>query len=85
MPPTFTYRMYRRETLVGLFTTRAPLYGKAVVIPELSALKEPYNTKMLSICVPLKILQVEHDTYKIVLDVSRKSKRQIDIIKRSSL
>lgn len=75
----YTYGIWDGKTIIGQFNTFFPLYGRNVLIPYVSLLKQLYGKKYQSITVPIHYL-TEDDGVKVVmtrvLDVRKKSRRQ---------
>lgn len=84
----YKYELWNGSKVLGYYTRLSPLTGQMLVAPEMSTLKQSYSEKYRVIRVPIWSRIVFHDgidiTYRIYLDVRRKSKRQIDILKSSS-
>lgn len=84
MPTGYIYELYKAGKIIGTYWSSNKLVGKFLVVPELHTLKERYSTRPKMIEVPL----VSHVVYddgveyrvRMRLDVSKKSKRQIDIL-----
>ena len=80
----FFYELWDGKAVVGIYSSRYKLAGDHIIIYEISILKQKYNSKPKVIKVPLLIRQVNNDgidfNYRLVLDVKKKSKRQIRIL-----
>lgn len=78
------YPVYKGNKLIGYYTTYLPLMGIKAFFYETSFLKQRYDRKIKYIEVPIrsKVIFDNHveKHYTLYLDVTRKSKRQIDII-----
>lgn len=85
----YKYELWNGKEVVGYYNTSHGVYGKVLIIPCISEFKRKYSTSIKEIQVPV-ISRVVYTTpteclTRIVLDVRKKSKRQIEIIKNSSL
>lgn len=82
-----TYKLIKGKKEVGTVWSLSQYYGKSVVFPTLPSLKQSYFKKMETITVPMATRLILDDgvfyTFERYLDVSRKSQRQIDIIKKN--
>lgn len=80
----YSYELWNGKSVLGYYSTLFIIMGKSITIYEESALKQIYGQKMKIIEVPLTIRCVKNDgiecTYRTVLDVRKKSKRQINIL-----
>lgn len=80
----YSYDLWDGEKVIGKHWVLFKIWGKALIVPELSPLKQPYNRKPKEIRIPLIYREVYNDGveihYRITLDVSRKSDRQIAIL-----
>jgi hypothetical protein len=80
----YTYEVWKANKLIGTVYLMSPVQGKFVEFPELSSLKQPYNQKPKIIHVPVdrRIEKINYCQAVIttILNVSKKSKRQIKII-----
>jgi hypothetical protein len=89
MPTILTYELWKGEQVVGHYYSTSPVMGTTLIIPEISSLKQPYDQKIKEIHIPISWRHVSDDgvtmTFKRVLDVTKKSKRQIRIIQQSSM
>lgn len=82
---SFVYELWKNDKCVGLMNVGFEIHGSHIVIPYYSMLKEPYDyTGVRDIKIPVKYIakKINHsDTLiKTVLDVSKKSKRQINLL-----
>jgi hypothetical protein len=84
MPTDYVYELWNGKAVVGFYKSSSPIYGKSVHIFETSILKEIYGrkTKMIAIPTMFRIVSTTYQdqTIRMVLDVRRKSKRQLQII-----
>lgn len=82
----YSYELWDGKRSLGVYSTMFPLKGMFLVIPEVSTFKQPYNRKLKEIKLPIIYRIVEDNGVdcltRRVLDVRRKSKRQIEIIKK---
>jgi hypothetical protein len=85
MPGGFVYDLWNGKEVVGQYNATFPLAGDYIIVQETSAFKQFYSQKPKVIRVPLVFLVKQDDGVEIVfrkvLDVRRKSKRQIDILR----
>lgn len=85
MPTRYTYEMWKGDKLIGSITTLSPLMGRFLYVPEVIVLKALYSQKRTIIEIPISWKLVSDDgvnvTQKRILDVSRKSNRQIKLIR----
>jgi hypothetical protein len=81
----YSYELWDGEKVLGHYQSLFPIYSNHLVVPELTTLKQPYSKKVRQIKVPVTsriISDTKVDIHiRIVLDVRRKSKRQIQILK----
>lgn len=81
----YKYELWNGHRVMGEYCTTSPLLGKNLVLPTISELKRPYNRKIIDITIPIITRCVKNDgvdyTIRRCLDVRKKSKRQIEIIK----
>lgn len=79
----YKYEMWNRSTLIGTISINTIANGRYLVIPFIS------KGIIEEIKLPIRIRIIGDDgidlTYRRVLDVSRKSKRQIDLLKGYSI
>ena len=84
MTYVFNYELWNGHKVLGYFSTTQLIYGKEVIVPELSGLKRPYNRGVKEIRVPILARTVSddgiHTRIRRVLDVRKKSKRQIKLL-----
>lgn len=85
---TYSYELWDGKKVVGHYNSISQMRGKVLLVPEVSMFKQPYGTKERIIEVPVLVREVANDgvdvTFRICLDVRRKSKRQIEIITKGS-
>jgi hypothetical protein len=84
MPNMYEYELWNGKKVVGYHLSLFPLIGRKLVIYETNVFKEKYANASKTFTVPITfrvvyITQTECLT-RIILDVRRKSKRQIEII-----
>jgi len=81
----FNYELWDGKKCIGHFYSNYPLYGKYLVLPEASVLKHQYGRPWKEIKIPIITRHLKDDgidyTIRRVLDIRKKSKRQIEIIK----
>lgn len=86
MPTFYDYPIWNGKEVVGFFRCSTRLSGRTVVVMETPNLKQKYSERPKTISVPLSTRILNDDgvryTVEIVLDVRRKSKRQVDILMR---
>lgn len=85
MPTIYMYELWNGKKSLGHYVTQSRLIGKELHVPMYGCLKQPYNKKWEIIKVPI-IYRLMKDngvdcTMRRCLDVRRKSKRQIEILK----
>ena len=84
MPTSYRYELWNGKKVVGYYDCYSQILGHHVVVWEESTLKQSYYKKARSILVPLtcRVIVSNHsDTLvRTVLDVRRKSKRQIALL-----
>lgn len=80
----FSYDLWNGKEVIGCYRSLMPIRGDLLEVRTVSAFKEVYNKKYEIIKVPVLWRTVYEDEVEIrkrrVLDVRRKSKRQIGII-----
>ncbi len=85
MPTKYTYELWNGKKVVGTVTLFTMALGKYMVFYDQSILKQMYGSKTKEIKVPIAYRFISDDgidnVMRKVLDVRRKSKRQIAIIK----
>jgi len=85
MPPgPYAYELLNRGQQVGFYFSYSELHGSHIIVFEDSLLKQSYFKKPRTIKVPIihrKVIIEGTINYRICLDVSRKSQRQINILK----
>jgi len=92
----FIYSVYYKNKKIGSYTCIYPLMGKFFYIeaPHYSWLKEPYkrvNYENIKLNLILKLLPETYcpittyrtNLYELVIDLSKKSKRQIKLLKQN--
>lgn len=80
----YTYEVWNGKKVIGRYNISSSILGRFLIVPEVSIFKQSYYKKATYIRVPV-IYQFVSDngievTYKRVLDVRKKSKRQIKIL-----
>ena len=85
MPHQYTYELWNGKKVVGTVTMFTEACGKYMIFCEQSILKQMYSRKTKEIKVPIAYRFISDDgvdhVMRKVLDVRKKSKRQIEIIK----
>lgn len=85
MSTIYSYELWNGKEVVGYFNALFRVQGTHVIIPTISEYKREYGRTCEKIKVPISSRVLYYngiDTYtRIVLDVRKKSQRQIDIIK----
>lgn len=85
MPTYYAYELWNGKKVIGYYNSQYQLQGLSVVIPTISELKRLYGRTYETITVPLGVRCISNDgidsVYRLYLDVRRKSKRQIKIIR----
>lgn len=88
MPTVYTYELWNGKEVVGHYCSSTRLIGLHVVIPYVTALKSAYGRRIKTVIVPVmhRVLPSSGVDYCVrpVLDVRRKSARQIKIILEAS-
>lgn len=84
----YTYELWDGKEVIGHFFSLHQIYGLYLVVPTVSTLKQSYYKKSEEIKVPI-LHRVIYDngvdiTIRKVLDVRKKSKRQIEILKQGN-
>lgn len=81
----YTYRLMKKNKHVGNYHSLYPLRGESITQREISRFRQKYGQRVKYIKCPLKLIFVKDDgvliTWERVIDVTKKSKRQIDILK----
>ncbi len=89
MPTVYVYDFWNGRALVGSVSLPFPLQGTSVTFGEYSALKRPYTGKIGKVVLPVRIIQISDDgitvVYKLVLDIRRKTKRQLEVVLKASV
>lgn len=84
MPDYYLYELWNGKEVVGHYGSIWPLMGTHIRIFEMSELKQPYGVKPKSIECPISYRIVSDNkidrVMRTVIDVRRKSKRQIEIL-----
>lgn len=80
----YKYELWDGKKVIGYHQSFSLYSGKYLVIPELSEFKRPYNRKLKEFKVPIIMRIVSNSGIDVhlrtVLDVRRKSRRQIKIL-----
>lgn len=86
MPTWYTYELWNGKAVLGTITLKYPLRGRYFIVPTISELKREYNKTYEEIEVPTTFRVVSDNgvdrLIRMCLDVRRKSKRQIEIIRQ---
>ncbi len=85
MATTYKYELRRSGKIVGYATLSYPILGQHLVVRESSAYKQRYGTDPKMIKFPLGWAVTDDGVTRTstrYLDVTRKSDRQIEILKR---
>jgi hypothetical protein len=83
MSEFYVYDLWNGKEVVGTYSSMSELAGNTLIVPYLSEFKQGYNKKIKNIKLPLIVRVVSVNihrgevTYRLALDVRRKSKRQI--------
>lgn len=83
----YKYELWNGKEVVGIYfsTFKLRLIGKFIILSGRDELKRSYSKKYESIKVPIATRLVYDDgveyRYRLVLDVRKKSKRQIELLK----
>jgi len=84
MATSYSYELWDGKKVVGHFNASFPLCGAHVVVPEVSTLKQRYGTRVKYIKVPMATRVVSDNgvdrLIRLVLDVRKKSNRQIRVL-----
>lgn len=85
----YRYDLWNGKEIVGTHYRSSPiLYGRNIVLDEVPIFKQLYGKRQKTIVVPVYYQEVSDDgvtiTIRRVLDVRKKSKRQIEILKKRS-
>lgn len=87
MIETYKYELWTRKKQVGVFNTTSELFGNSLIVYESPLFKQPYGKKIKTIEFPLRTRVVFSKgpdmLIRKVIDVSRKSKRQIGILNKN--
>lgn len=86
MPKEYHYELWNGKRVLGYYRTLFPLRGTSLTICETSILESSSNKKLRTFSVPFGLRVISDDgmdrTVRTVLDVRRKSKRQISILRK---
>lgn len=81
MAQSYVYELFNGKTAIGTITLMAPVIGKGINIPTVT----PFGTKWETVFLKIGYRQISDNgvdyTIRRYLDVRKKSKRQIDLIK----
>lgn len=84
MSTQYLYELWNGKECVGYHSSMFLLLGKFIVVPETPILKQLYNKKLKTVTAPLIYRVVDDNGVDIisrrVIDVRRKSKRQIAVL-----
>lgn len=85
MTRTYCYELWNGKEVIGRVTLMYPIKGKSVTFPTVSVLKALFRRKYETITLPIAYCSISDDGVDYVvrrrLDVRRKSKRQIELVK----
>lgn len=84
MATNYIYRLMNKGVQVGTFALTEPIQGKSLTVFEIRVFKQPYSKVPKTINIPIGYIVSDDGvtiTTERVLDVSKKSQRQIDILK----
>lgn len=80
------YELWDGKEVLGHYASPYKLAGNYLEIPEITLFEQTYNKKVKTIKIPLVVRVVKERgldiTLRIFLDVRKKSKRQIEILKQ---
>ncbi len=80
----YRYELWTGKEVIGTWVCTFPIVGKYLIIGTMSELKGHYNKRYEKIKVPVTTREVSFNgvdrIIRIVLDVSKKSKRQRKIL-----
>lgn len=83
MPETYQYEVWNGKEVIGYYSSNYQLTGVFINIYEHTPLKYPYgpykSIKIPLVLRPILVNGIDFH-YRLVLDVRKKSKRQIDLI-----
>lgn len=89
MIKNYRYELWSGKKAVGYYDAFAPILGNHLIVPEDSIFKRGYRKKRATIKVPIMSVAISDDGIDLVirrvLDVSRKSHRQIEILTRGMI
>ncbi len=80
MAVPFEYELWDGHKVVGKICLPYEVTGKGIAILEEFILKQRYSQKLKEIKIPIITVKTDYKTYRIMLDVRRKSPRQIALI-----
>ena len=84
MPESYVYELWNGKKVIGTVNFFGPILGTKAVFPTISEFKRQYGRNYETIEVPLMYLSqsISYREYsvKTVLDVRKKSKRQIKLL-----
>lgn len=82
---TYFYDLWNGKETVGQLRTTTPIRGRSITVSEVSIFKLPYGTNPKTITCPIDVITTSDDGVTIimkrVINVRRKSKRQIALLK----
>lgn len=85
----YRYELWNGKEVVGYYHSPSRLFGKKLIIAAVSELKAVYGKTYEQITVPIvhRTITSSHSdiTIRQVLDVRKKSPRQLDLIMAASL
>jgi hypothetical protein len=80
----YVYEVWKGGKQIGTVTMSTPIYGKKVVFPTISILKEKYGRKYETIELPVFYRFLPNNgvdfTTRLCLNANRKSKRQLKLV-----
>lgn len=83
----YEYELWNGKEVVGKVYSDYPMYlvvGEFLEVPEVSMLKQKYDCKVKTVKFKIiyRLFETHRDiTSRLCIDVRRKSKRQIDLLK----
>jgi hypothetical protein len=83
MASMYSYPVWNGKKILGYYSSMSPIYGKVLVMPTLSTLKQSYDRKLETIYFPMIYRSLDNGvtiTTTRTIDVRKKSKRQISIL-----
>ncbi len=81
MPTVYEYELWNGKEVIGVVSLVFPIVTSLTLFGE-SLFKQGYKKRPKTLVVPLFARWIDHRNMRLVLDVRRKSKRQIEIIKK---